>query len=118
MVSGRAPVLEIEHLSVGLGIGGRVVPALDDVSFSIRRGEALGLIGESGSGKSLTALSAPGLLPANARITGGSIRLLGAELVGRPEVETESAARPRRRVRVPEPDDVSQSGADDRPADF
>ena len=87
MVSGRAPVLEIEHLSVGLGIGGRVVPALDDVSFSIRRGEALGLIGESGSGKSLTGLSVPGLLPANARITGGSIRLLGAELVGRPEVE-------------------------------
>jgi peptide/nickel transport system ATP-binding protein len=82
-----ASVLEIEHLSVALGIGGRLVPALDDVSFSIRRGEALGLIGESGSGKSLTALSVPGLLPANARITGGSIRLLGDELVGKPEAE-------------------------------
>jgi len=86
-VSGKAPVLEIEHLSVALGIGGRSVAVLDDVSFSIRRGEALGLIGESGSGKSLTALSVPGLLPANARITGGSIRLRGEELVGKPEAE-------------------------------
>ncbi|MGB4778299.1 ABC transporter ATP-binding protein [Microbacterium sp.] len=69
--------LEIEDLTIDLH-GRRVV---DGVSLRIAEGERLGLIGESGSGKSLTALAVLGLLPRHA-IVGGSIRLDGRELVG------------------------------------
>src|SRR5207344_2158401 len=55
--------------------------ALRGVTFAIDRGETVGLIGESGCGKSITALALMGLLPEGARVT-GSIRLDGRELVG------------------------------------
>ena len=58
---------------------------LSRVSFDLRRGETLGLVGESGCGKSMTATALLGLLPPGVRITGGSIRLGGDELVGLPE---------------------------------
>ena len=58
--------------------------ALHDVSFSLDRGQTLGLIGESGSGKSMTALTIMGLLPEGAQVA-GSIRLNGRELVGLPD---------------------------------
>jgi peptide/nickel transport system ATP-binding protein len=83
----RPVVLEVRNLCVELGIGGRWVRALHDVGLSIRAGEALGLVGESGSGKSLTALAIPGLLPDNARVVGGSIRLMGEEVLGKSEPE-------------------------------
>ncbi len=66
----------------GLGIGGLV----RDVSFDIARGERVGLIGESGSGKSLTALSIMGLLPEELAAS-GSVKLDGRELLGAPERE-------------------------------
>ncbi|HEY7517184.1 MAG TPA: ABC transporter ATP-binding protein [Methylomirabilota bacterium] len=78
-------VLDIRDLSVELGIGGRWIQALDRVGLTIERGEVLGLVGESGSGKSLTALSIAGLLPANARVVGGSIRVMGEEVLGKSE---------------------------------
>jgi oligopeptide/dipeptide ABC transporter ATP-binding protein len=84
--SRRTPVLEVEDLCVELGLGGRWIQALN-VSLTVHSGEALGLVGESGSGKSLTALSIAGLLPPNARVAGGSIRLMGEELIGKSEVE-------------------------------
>jgi oligopeptide/dipeptide ABC transporter ATP-binding protein len=84
---GETAVLEVEDLSVELGIGGRWVRALNNVSLSIRAGEVLGLVGESGSGKSLTALAVAGLLPDNARVVGGSIRLKGEAVLGRSEAE-------------------------------
>ena len=59
-------------------------PLLQDVSFSIGEGELVGLLGESGSGKSLTALAAAGLLPASIRGE-GSILLLGHEIIGSEE---------------------------------
>ena len=70
-------LLAIEHLNItALGR-----PLVSDLSLSIGPGERLGLIGESGSGKSLTALAAIGLLP-RALTVSGSIRLSGAEVVG------------------------------------
>lgn len=83
----RMAVLEVADLCVELGIGGKWIPALNDVSLTIRSGETLGLVGESGSGKSLTALSVPGLLPDNARVVGGSVRLMGEDLIGKSERE-------------------------------
>jgi oligopeptide/dipeptide ABC transporter ATP-binding protein len=80
-------VLEITNLCVDLSIKGTWIPALNDVSLTIERGEVLGLVGESGSGKSLTALSIAGLLPDNARVTKGSVRLIGEEIVGKTERE-------------------------------
>ena len=62
-------------------------PAVDDVSFSIRRGETLGLVGESGSGKSVTALSIIRLVLPPGRIAGGRIELDGRNLLDLDERE-------------------------------
>ncbi|MGZ0067929.1 ABC transporter ATP-binding protein [Microbacterium sp. Yaish 1] len=74
--------LEVEGLSIVLD-GRRVV---DDVSFRVADGARVGLIGESGSGKSLTALAVLGLLPDGAEVD-GSIRWNGRELLGLPDRE-------------------------------
>ncbi|HYH18253.1 MAG TPA: ABC transporter ATP-binding protein [Azospirillum sp.] len=74
------PLLDVRELSVSIG----GVRLLDGVSFAIERGDSLGVVGESGCGKSLTALALMGLLPAGATAT-GSIRLDGRELLGAPE---------------------------------
>ncbi|MFG2956263.1 dipeptide ABC transporter ATP-binding protein [Streptomyces sp. NPDC048291] len=83
-----APVLEVRGLTVVFGGGRRrpPVPVVRGVDLALRPGEVLGLVGESGAGKSLTALSLLGLAPPDARV-GGSVRLLGEELLGRPERE-------------------------------
>src|SRR5215207_1327788 len=60
--------------------GTRVVKAVDGVSFTLNDGETLGLVGESGCGKTTTCLSIVRLLPPAGRITSGSIRLLGRDL--------------------------------------
>jgi oligopeptide/dipeptide ABC transporter ATP-binding protein len=78
-------VLEVEGLSVGIRIRGQWVQALNDVSLTIRRGEVLGVVGESGSGKSLTALSIARLLPDNASVLGGSVRLMGEDVLAKDE---------------------------------
>jgi peptide/nickel transport system ATP-binding protein len=74
-------LLEVTNLSVQLLTPRGPAQAVRDVSFSLARGETLGLIGESGCGKSITALSLMGLLPDNATVA-GSIRFEGQELVG------------------------------------
>jgi peptide/nickel transport system ATP-binding protein len=80
------PLLEVQDLSVELQTHRGPAYAVRDVSFALEPGESLGLIGESGSGKSITAMALMGLLPENARVT-GSIRFEGQELVGKPERE-------------------------------
>lgn len=77
-----APQLDVDKLTVS--INGTTL--LHEVSFSLAPGERLGLIGGSGSGKTLTALAISGLLPEEAEIH-GSIRLGDIELVGRPDAE-------------------------------
>jgi len=74
-------MLEVDDLRVVLPSVRGPVAALRGVSFALARGDKLGLIGESGCGKSLTALALMGLLPEGARVE-GSIRLNGQELVG------------------------------------
>jgi ABC-type dipeptide/oligopeptide/nickel transport system ATPase component/ABC-type dipeptide/oligopeptide/nickel transport system permease subunit len=80
---GPAPVLELRGVTIVADRpDGETVTLVDDVSFTVGRGEILGLLGESGSGKSMLARSVLGLLPAGVRVASGSIRLQGRELVG------------------------------------
>jgi peptide/nickel transport system ATP-binding protein len=77
-------LLEVKNLRVTLQTARGPADALRGVSFSMQRGDTLGLIGESGSGKSITALALMGLLPDGAQVS-GSIRFDGRELVGLPD---------------------------------
>ena len=80
--------LEVRDLNTCFDTRDGVVRAVDGVSFGLARGEMLGMVGESGCGKSITALSVMGLIPVPpGRIAGGSIRLNGRELVGLKERE-------------------------------
>ena len=76
-----APLLVVEGLTTHFRLGGQTVHAVDDVSFSLEDGEALGIAGESGCGKTTTALSLLRLLPSNAEVVGGSVRLFGIDLL-------------------------------------
>ena len=77
-----APVLEIQDLSTHIKLTSSVVQAVGNVDMHIDAGETLGVVGESGCGKSMTGLSIMGLLPPGGSIVGGSIKLGGSELVG------------------------------------
>src|SRR5947209_2178799 len=79
-------LLAVENLRVRLRTNRGLVDVVRDVSFSLRRGETVGLIGESGSGKSVTAMTLMGLLPEGAEVT-GSIVFDGRELVALAEPE-------------------------------
>jgi oligopeptide/dipeptide ABC transporter ATP-binding protein len=74
-------LLQVENLSVALPTRTGYHKAVDGVSFAVDAGEVLGIAGESGSGKTMTALSLFGLLP-NGAETSGSIRLDGTDLLG------------------------------------
>src|SRR5947199_7345484 len=81
--------LQTHYVSFG---GERVVKAVERVSFTLNEGETLGIVGESGCGKTTTCQSIVGLLPAAARIVGGSIVFRGEEL-------TDKGSREMRRIR-------------------
>ena len=78
------PLLEVNDLHIGLQTQRGPAEAVRGISFSLERGETLGIVGESGCGKSITVMSLMGLLPSNAKVT-GSIRFDGQELVGLPD---------------------------------
>ncbi|WP_353082067.1 dipeptide/oligopeptide/nickel ABC transporter permease/ATP-binding protein [Tessaracoccus lapidicaptus] len=74
------PLLEVENLSISFPGAHGDVKIVDDVSFRVREGETMGLVGESGCGKSITSMAIMGLLPETARIE-GSVRFDGRELL-------------------------------------
>jgi len=80
-VSNNDNVLEVKDLTMHYMTRKGPVYAVDDVSFSVKRGESLGLVGESGCGKTSIAISLLRLLPENAEIKKGQIKLIGTDLV-------------------------------------
>jgi len=77
-----AKVLELENLRTEFRMRTGSVVAVDGVSFDVDEGECVGIVGESGCGKSTTGLSIMRLLPNNGHLTGGSVTLLGRDLAG------------------------------------
>ncbi|MFO1214959.1 MAG: ABC transporter ATP-binding protein [Burkholderiaceae bacterium] len=78
--------LDLQDASVELDADAGIVRALDAIRLSIQRGETFALVGESGCGKSMTALALMRLLPENGRITGGRVLLGGEDLLDLPEL--------------------------------
>jgi peptide/nickel transport system ATP-binding protein len=75
-----APLLDISDLRTEIRLRQGTVHAVDGVSLTVNPGETLGIVGESGCGKTMTALSIMNLLPTGGRIAGGSIKLEGREI--------------------------------------
>ncbi|UGY15977.1 ABC transporter ATP-binding protein [Bradyrhizobium septentrionale] len=81
------PLIEVENLRIDLDNGSSRVAAVEGVSFRIDRGETFGLVGESGCGKSISALALIGLLRRPLSIGAGAIRFEGREIQGLPAAE-------------------------------
>src|SRR5213594_49561 len=81
------PLLEVRDLRTSFFLEGGEARAVDGVSFTLDAGRVLGLVGESGCGKSVTALSLMRLVPPAGRIVAGQVRLEGRDLLGLPERE-------------------------------
>ncbi|UOW01323.1 ABC transporter ATP-binding protein [Agrococcus sp. SCSIO52902] len=96
MSDAKKPLLEVSGLKVEFTTQDGTVTAVHEASLSLAAGETLAIVGESGSGKSTTAMAVIGLLSGNGRVTAGSIRLDGEELVG----ASESAMRKVRGRRI------------------
>lgn len=89
-------LLEIRDLTLDFETQDGAANVLDHVSLSIEEGEAFGLVGETGCGKTVTALAILRLLPKTARIRGGEIRLEGENLLAKSEEEMNQRIRGRR----------------------
>jgi peptide/nickel transport system ATP-binding protein len=76
------PALQVENLTTEIRLSRATVHAVGNVDLEIAEGETLGLVGESGCGKSMLGLSILGLLPNGGHVTEGSVKLGGSELVG------------------------------------
>jgi len=84
-MSQDTPLLRVRDLRTWLATGDAIVRAVDGVSFDVQRGETFALVGESGCGKSMTALSIMRLLPDAGGIVGGAVELDGRDLLQLPE---------------------------------
>ena len=106
-------VLEIEDLRILLRSGDSEVALVDGVSLTVAPGSVVGLAGESGSGKTLTGLSAMGFLPDRSRAT-GAVRFAGQDVLKMNTSRSAADARPPGRRRVPGSDDVAAPDAQRR----
>jgi peptide/nickel transport system ATP-binding protein len=84
------PLLSVVDIAVSFVTPDGTTTGLDGVSVDVGEGEIVGLVGETGCGKTITGLAVLGLLPPTARVTRGSVRFDGHELLGRPESELQS----------------------------
>ncbi len=89
------PLLSVRHLTTEFilqsrGARAQVARALEDVSFDVMPGQTIGLVGESGCGKTTTLMSVMRLLPSNGRITNGQVRYKGKDLLALDEREMRS----------------------------
>lgn len=89
----QTPLLDVTDLQVELVTAHGVVRAVDGVSFTVRRGETVTLIGESGSGKSTTAMGVLRLLPEGLAVLSGSARIAGRDIVAEPGAAREVRGR-------------------------
>lgn len=87
--NGIEPVLSVRNLSVSFPGRRGTLKALDDISFDLAPGEILGMVGESGAGKSMTGLAVQRLLEPPGHISGGEVHLLGQKIDQLPETEME-----------------------------
>ena len=97
-----APLLDVAGLSVAFHAESGVARVLDRVSLSLRRGEIMGLVGESGCGKTTLARAILGVLPANAAIDSGHIVFAGEDLLALPPAEAGSRIRGRAITFIPQ----------------
>jgi peptide/nickel transport system ATP-binding protein len=81
------PLLDVRNLNVAFELGRGTLKVVSDVSFTLERGKVLGLIGESGSGKTMTSLAILRLLPARARVSAERIDFRGQDIAGLSSVE-------------------------------
>jgi oligopeptide/dipeptide ABC transporter ATP-binding protein len=81
------PLLHVDHLRTSFNTADGVVHAVDNVSFNVNKGEAVALVGESGCGKSVTAMSIMRLVAPPGKVTGGEVRFKGQNLLDLPEKE-------------------------------
>ena len=103
-----ARLLEVEGLKTHFTLESGSVKAVDGVSFTLDYGEALGIAGESGCGKTTTALSLVRILPGNATIVDGSVRLMGIELTRQVRRSDASLPLARDQHRLPGCDECPQ----------
>ena len=76
-IQSEPSLLSVDRLTIDLPLSGGVLHPVRGVSFTVRRGEALALVGESGCGKSLTAMALMRLLPEDAQVPSGTVTLEG-----------------------------------------
>ena len=84
-MTSAAPILHVEHLQIDLITNRGIVRPVDDIGFTIRDGETVTIIGESGSGKSTTAMGVLRLLPDDLAVISGTVEISGVDVVGSPD---------------------------------
>ena len=110
-------VLEVEDLRTEFHLRRSNVVAVDDVSFHVDEGECVGVVGESGCGKTTTGLSIMKLLPNVGHVAGGTVRLLGRDIVAARGEGDVQGPRQRHGDDLPGPPDLAQPDDDHRPPD-